>query len=124
MADVDTQMLSRLLKILDRSVKAGEDIAPFAHHPVTLSTKSSPKKPSAKKAAKGKKNDRRSSSQTPRDGDEGDGDPIGNDGSSSVNLNDADFDKLSGLLDVARDSILAADACIALLGSDRLTKQV
>ena len=125
MADVDTQMLSRLLKTLDRSVKAGEDIAPFAHHPVTLSTKSSPKKPSAKKAVKGKKNDPRSSSQTPRDGDEGDGDgPIGNDGPSSVNLNDADFDKLSGLLDVARDSILAADACIALLGSDRLTKQV
>jgi len=55
MADVDTQMLSRLLKTLDRSVKAGEDIAPFAHHPVTLSTKSSPKKPSAKKAVKGKR---------------------------------------------------------------------
>jgi cohesin loading factor subunit SCC2 len=36
----------------------------------------------------------------------------------------ADFDKLAKELDVANESILAADCCIALLGSDRLTKQV
>jgi cohesin loading factor subunit SCC2 len=39
-------------------------------------------------------------------------------------LTNSDFDKLTQVLDTARDSILAADCCIALLGSDRLPKQV
>jgi cohesin loading factor subunit SCC2 len=45
-------------------------------------------------------------------------------GDTSQGPTTADFDNLTKLLDVARDSILAADCCIALLGSDRLQKQV
>jgi cohesin loading factor subunit SCC2 len=121
MADVDTQILSRLLKLLDRSVRAGEDIEPFLYH-VThhapSSTKSSPRKPVTKKISKTKKSDTCSKSQTPKDEDEMEVEEQG-----VPDLGDADFDKLSRLLDVARDSIVAADCCIALLGSDRLTKQ-
>ncbi|KDR82399.1 hypothetical protein GALMADRAFT_220397 [Galerina marginata CBS 339.88] len=126
MTDVDTQILSRLLKTLDRSVRSGEDIDPFVHYASPPSAKSSPKKPSGKKAAKSKKNDRRSRSQTPKaDGEEGEDVVMGDAGPSTLdNLTDVDFDKLDTLLDVARDSILAADCCIALLGSDRLTKQL
>ena len=121
MADVDTQILSRLLKLLDRSVRAGEDIEPlFNHvtHHAPSSTKSSPRKLVAKKNAKTRKSDTRSKSQTPKDEDE-----MEVEEPSTPDLGDADFDKLSRLLDVARDSIVAADCCIALLGSDRLTKQ-
>ena len=125
MADVDTQILSRLLKLLDRSVRAGEDIEPFLNHAIhhaPSSTKSSPRKPDAKKNARTKKSDRRSKSQTPKDEDEmNTGMQV--DEQDTLDLGEADFDKLSRLLDVARDSIVAADCCIALLGSDRLTKQ-
>lgn len=43
---------------------------------------------------------------------------------SSKELDEMDYEKLTRDLEIARDSILAADCCIALLGSDRLTKQV
>ena len=123
--DVDMQQLSRLLKILERSVKAGEDLDPFPHIPASNllpGSKSSPKKASTKKNGKIKKNDRRSRSVTPKEGDTGaNDDPVNEDRPA---LTDADFDKLSALLDAARDSILGADCCIALLGSDRLPKQV
>lgn len=125
MGDLDVQQLSRLLKILDRSVKAGEDIDPFPHAHVSSlssSTKSSPKKPSNKKNSKPRKGERRSRSATPKQGDN-----LAEDeyraGSLTV-ATDADIDKLSTQLDAARDSIFAADCCIALLGSDRLPKQV
>ena len=125
MADVDTQILSRLLKLLDRSVRAGEDIEPFLYHAIhhaPSSTKSSPRKPDAKKNARMKKSDTRSKSQTPKDEDEMNTEMQVED-QGTLDLGEADFDKLSRLLDVARDSIVAADCCIALLGSDRLTKQ-
>ncbi|KAF8968942.1 hypothetical protein BDZ97DRAFT_1797116 [Flammula alnicola] len=125
MADVDTQILSRLLKILERSVKAGEDLEPFAHHAMPSSSKVSPKKPSTKKTVKTKKNDRQSRSQTPRGGDDAEGDDVHlGEPSRSANVDEADFEKLATQLDVARESILAADCCIALLASDRLTKQL
>lgn len=126
MAEVETQVLSRLLKILDRTVKAGEDLDPFRYvAPPPGSAKSSPRK----KSAKVKKTE--SLSQTPGDGlddppsqdterrsvEEEDREP-------EAELTRADYEKLSQTLDVARESILAADCCIALLGSDRLTKQV
>jgi len=37
---------------------------------------------------------------------------------------EADFEKLAKELDIANENILAADRCIALLGSDRLVTQV
>ncbi|PPQ86325.1 hypothetical protein CVT25_005626 [Psilocybe cyanescens] len=126
MTDLDTQILSRLLKILERSVRAGEDIDPFAHRVPPTSTKTSPKKPSTKKASKPKKNDRASRSLTPKVADEEAEDVIMEDSKTApaIDLVGLNFDKLTNLLDIARDSILAADCCIALLGSDRLTKQL
>ena len=125
MADVDTQMLSRLLKILERSIKAGEDIDPFASHQVPVpSARSSPKKPSAKKNAKAKKTERNSRSLTPKDDEGAMREDVTMEGEQIAGDAEADFEKLAKELDVANESILAADCCIALLGSDRLTKQV
>jgi cohesin loading factor subunit SCC2 len=114
-----------ITQLLDRSVRAGEDIDPFLYHRthhVPSSTKSSPRKLAASKNAKTKKGDTRSKSQTPKDED-GMAAGMQVDEQDAPDLGDADFDKLSRLLDVARDGIVAADCCIALLGSDRLTKQ-
>jgi len=122
MSDVDTQMLSRLMKILERTVQAGEDIDAFPYQPAvqSKSVSASPKKPSAKKSAKGKKTDRRSKSQSPQEEKE---QPDAGDGETSK-LGAIEFETLARSLDMARDSILAADCCIAILSSDRLTKQV
>ena len=125
MADLDVQQLSRLLKILDRSVRAGEDVDPFPYAPVSglpSSAKSSPKKPSSKKINKARK---RSRSATPRGGNLAEDEDHDENRSGSLAVpTDTDFDRLSTQLDTARDSIFAADCCIALLGSDRLPKQV
>ena len=132
MAEVETQVLSRLLKLLERNVRAGEDVDPFSssNHASPAAARSSksisPQKKSPKKAARGKKIERRSKSKSPS-GDEGEeesegagsGDPM-----EGQELTESDFDRLARVFDVARDSILAAGCCIALLGSDRLTKQV
>jgi len=133
MAEVDTQVLSRLLKLLERNVRAGEDVDPFpspsgnAGFSATHASKSvSPQKKSPKKPAKSKKNERRSKSKTPggEEGEAEDGDGTGGGHAEEQELTEGDFDNLTRVLDIARDSILAADCCIALLGSDRLTKQV
>ncbi|KXN83113.1 Protein rad9 [Leucoagaricus sp. SymC.cos] len=127
MAEVETQVLSRLLKILDRTVKAGEDLDPFRYvAPPPGSAKSSPRK----KSTKSKKADARPS-QTPRPGSDDlpsqDTDRRSveeEDREFEADLTEVDYEKLSQTLDAARESILAADCCIALLGSDRLTKQL
>jgi len=125
MADVNTQVLSRLLKILERSIKAGEDIDPFAsHHVPAPSARSSPKKPSAKKNTKAKKTERNSRSLTPKDDEGAAREDVTMEGEQVAGDAEADFEKLAKELDIANESILAADCCIALLGSDRLTKQV
>ncbi len=118
-ADVEITTLSRIMKILERSVRAGEDLDPFkADKSVETRVLASPKKG---KVSKKLGSHRRS--QT----------PVGNDEprlSAEVNvadpltITDADLDTLALTLEVARDSILAADCCIALLGADRLPKQV
>jgi cohesin loading factor subunit SCC2 len=125
MAEVDTQVLSRLLKLLERNVRAGEDVDPFPSSAPSHASKSvSPQKKSPKKSTKVKKNDRRSRSRTPGH-DEGETeDWDGEDRAEADELSESDFDKLTRMLDIARDSIFAADCCIALLASDRLTKQV
>ncbi|KAF9457433.1 hypothetical protein BDZ94DRAFT_1326256 [Collybia nuda] len=122
MAEVETQVLARLLKILERNVRAGEDVDPFLYSgmPVQSGSSASPSKKSPKKAARGKKAERRSKSRTP----EGEEDEEPTTYPEASELTDADLDRLSTTLEVARDSILAADCCIALLGSDRLTKQL
>lgn len=127
MAEVETQVLSRLLKVLDRTVKAGEDLDPFRYvAPPPGSAKSSPRKKSgkSKKAADGR------SSETPRlESDDlpsqaTDRRSVEEEREPEVELSEVDYEKLTQILDAARESILAADCCIALLGSDRLTKQL
>lgn len=125
MAEVETQVLARLLKMLERNVKAGEDVDPFLYTgpPVATGGGGSPSKKSPKKPARGKKGERRSKSRTP--GGEEEAELAGSLGLGEVQeLGDTELERLTTVLEIARDSILAADCCIALLGSDRLTKQV
>ncbi|KAH7885125.1 sister chromatid cohesion C-terminus-domain-containing protein [Phlebopus sp. FC_14] len=92
LSDVESSVLSRLIKIIERSVKAGEDLDPFLASVTRPSAPSSP----TKSPTKTKKN-----------------------WSTDVDMRD-----LSVQLEVARDSILAAECCIALLSSDGLTRQL
>ena len=133
MTEIQTHMLSRLLKMLERSVKAGEDLDPFAtasYHgnvapPSGREGTASPRK----KKAGGKKAERRSKSQTPREDAE---DTVMADGNEEEDqgkrerdreMQETDYEHSTKMLDVARDSVLSADCCIALLASDRLPKQ-
>ncbi|KAF7365521.1 Sister chromatid cohesion protein [Mycena venus] len=120
LGDVEPTTLSRILKILERSVKSGEDLDPFAGAAAVgqpASAPTSPKKPSKK--AKGKQ---RSKSHS---GDEAEPEETEVDaGAGPVALTDLDHAKLARALETARDSIFAADCCLALLGAGRLTKQL
>ncbi|KAI0290109.1 hypothetical protein B0F90DRAFT_1654815 [Multifurca ochricompacta] len=119
-SDVETTTLSRILKVLERSVRAGEDLDPFkTDRPPEVRPSASPNKKS--KVSKKPAIDQGSQSQA----------PLGDDEPQSVartaeppQVTDTDLDLLAHTLEVARDSILAADCCIALLGADRLPKQV
>jgi cohesin loading factor subunit SCC2 len=117
MAEVDTLMLSKALKILERSVRAGQDLDPF---PNALHTQtSSPRKTVPKKSSKSSKKAEdvdHENTYHPSPESNGDG--------QLRDLTDLQLEHLTRQLEVARDSILAADCCIALLGSDRLAKQV
>jgi cohesin loading factor subunit SCC2 len=125
-ATLETGILSRLLRILERSVKSGEDVDPFriaSVEPATIPARgeSSPKKSPRKKAVKN--NDRmRSKSATPHNV----GEVEGHDTAESVlePPNDVDVETLLRALEMARDSLLATDCCLTLLSSDRLQKQV
>jgi len=121
MAEVKTSVLARLLKTLQRSVRAGEDIDPFlfSHPGRPTGVHASPSKKSPKKQARGKKHEPHSKSS-----DHEEDEDVHTELDGAADLTEAEFDKLSKALEVARESIVAADCCIALLGSDRLQKQV
>ncbi|KAL4249287.1 Sister chromatid cohesion protein [Abortiporus biennis] len=126
MADIETAMLSRILRILERSVKVGEELNPF---PKSSSSSNDVVPPTPSKKGKGKKKTERdrSKSKTPKPDGIQDDDPMPIDEhapSSAGGISEADLDTLESVLNVARDSVLAADCCIALLSSDRLTKQL
>ncbi|PFH53278.1 hypothetical protein AMATHDRAFT_73479 [Amanita thiersii Skay4041] len=125
MTDVETQTLSRLLKILERSVRAGEDLDPFISRISGGGTTSGPVSPKKQvKKANGKLGGVQVTSQPPQSDEENvvvDSTP-GN--IADPSMRDADDERLSKTLDIARDSVLAADCCIALLASDRLAKQL
>ena len=121
-ADVETTILSRILKMLERSVRAGEDLDPFkADKPPEMRASASPCKKS--KVSKKPVSDQQPQSQAPVGGDEPQTD-AGADTAESPSGTDADLNLLAHTLEVARDSILAADCCLALLSADRLPKQV
>lgn len=120
-ADVETAILSRILKILERSVRAGEDLDPFkADKPLETRASASPSKKT--KVSKKPTADQQLQSQT-LVGDEPQAD-ASTDLAEPPSVTNADLDILAHSLELARDSILAADCCIALLGADRLPKQV
>ena len=142
LSEMEMSMLSRLLKILERSVKVGEDVDPFG----AAERKGSPAKASGKTAgakkgkvgksakAKGKEPARgrdgneaggrvRSRSRTPPVEEHPEGGNSMDDSPDGV-LTDQDFQKLEKLLEAAKESVLAADCCIALLAADKLPKQV
>lgn len=123
MTEIDITMLSRILKVLERSVRAGEDLDPISNVAIdrerlpdsraksTCVSKTTPKSGGGRSKL---------SSSKPSDSVESDNieDP------SPLELTEVDLVNLTRALDIARDSILAADCCIAILGSDRLNKQV
>ncbi|KAG8956027.1 Sister chromatid cohesion protein 2 [Tulasnella sp. 424] len=122
LAELEANTLSRMLKLLGRSVKLGEDLDPFAGPPASISvdapadTAKGKKKSSAKgKAKPDSGGDRaRSRSKTPADG-----------GDAGVNeVSEGDMQNLERTLQVAKESALAADGCLALLCADKLPKQL
>lgn len=122
-ADVETTILSRVLKILERSVRAGEDLDPFkADKPPDMRTSVSPSKKNKVSVTKKPIPDQQLQPQVLVGGEP--------QADSSTNpheppsVTNADLDTVARTLEIARDSILAADCCIALLSADRLPKQV
>lgn len=112
LGDIGTPILSRLMKILERSIKAGEDL-----DPLRTSTHLAPAPPSPSKLKKGQKVS-------------GEGTAVQEEDSSAVHdsnpqqLTESDVRELAVQLEVSRDSILAAECCMALLSGESLTKQV
>ena len=122
-SDLDTTVLGRVIRLLERSVKAGEDLDPFGALRHDNNANCEPRSPS-KKAAKKKSSkveDQRSTSKTPHIGEEVEAD---RDSPSAEGPSEVDLHILTRTLQAARDSVYAADCCIALLSADRLTKQV
>ncbi|KAH7906512.1 hypothetical protein BJ138DRAFT_1071604 [Hygrophoropsis aurantiaca] len=128
-SNIESGILSRLLKILDRSVKAGEDLDPFRITFVRETKNASPRK--SKKHVKPLKNapdfdtamlpDQSADSiavQTEEISTKTD------DLETSLQLTDSDVVQLTRQLEIARDSITAAECCIVLLGTEGLTKQL
>ena len=122
-ADVGTNMLTRTLRLLNRSAKVGEDLDPFQADRVGPAPPE-PATPSKKKGKQKAADQNRSKSKTPKPGEgDADGDVAMNDDTQSDGQT-FDAHTISHTLEVAKDSVLAADCCIALLSSDRLNKQV
>ncbi|KAG8797288.1 Sister chromatid cohesion protein 2, partial [Serendipita sp. 400] len=125
LASMETSTLSRIIKLLERSVTAGEDVDPFAGPIVRLNGSNSVADGPAKSPTKGKKAKRakspegrktRSKSRTPV---EPDAEELGADGEGDV-----DVEKVENSLNLARESVLATDVCLALLSADHLPKQL
>lgn len=122
-ATIETAVLSRLLRLLERSVKAGEDLDPFGTAGVDRTVRKveqSPRKPKAKKAAKSEI--RRSASATPRPTEDMETEDRSD--SNPQELTEVDLETLCRTLEVARESLCATECCLTLLSSDRLQKQV
>lgn len=127
LSSIEIQQLLRIIKILERSITVGEDANPFAGPVVKLTegvaAASAGDESQGKSPAKGKKGKKaktpegrqtRSKSRTPVEADAAEeGDEM-----------EVDSEKVEYALDTAKESVLAADACLALLGSDHLPKQV
>ncbi|KAG6336273.1 hypothetical protein ID866_2827 [Astraeus odoratus] len=112
---IESQILSRLMKILERSIKAGEDLDPFLISAARPSAPSSPTKKGQKQSTAVNDSNGQAS--------EMDREPSPQE-SHHQQLTDGDLRILAIQLEVARDSILAAECCIVLLSGEGLTKQL
>jgi cohesin loading factor subunit SCC2 len=117
LADIETASLSRMLRMLERSVKAGEDSDPLV---TAQSQPVAPPKSPSKKAKTKKTDERRSKSKTPHPDESIEIEEE----TRPEQVTSVDIQALLRSLEVAKDSVYAADCCLALLSSDRLTKQV
>lgn len=140
LSEMETAMLSRVLKTLERSVRVGEDVDPFgaaekkgAVAKATGKGTAGGQKGKVGKNAKGKGargqdgtdvNGRmRSRSKSPLNEEQPEGRNVDENGTDGV-LTEQEFQKLEKSLEAAKESVLAADCCIALLAADKLPKQV
>lgn len=148
LSEIDPATLGRLLKLLERSVTLGEDIAPFAGPAVSevpgyTATSGSPSKKSKKKTAKSSapsetvtrrsRSRSRSRSRNDEDNAEGGFEPHGKKGQVVTNdaegrvgtePNEDDLERLGTILATAHDSVAAASCAVSLLAADSLSKQV
>ena len=118
MGQVETVSLSRVMKILERSVKLGEDVDPFAWTHVAPPSSRKTASLSPKKQARTRK---RSKSKTPVEGEENAQDSTVVEKQEPTAI---DFEKVAMQVEHARDAVLAAECCMTLLSSDRLPKEV
>lgn len=134
LAEVDVLTLSRLLKVLERSVHAGEDLDPIGTliyskkttgpaeglssqntptkaNKLKSSKKGTPGADGMNKAPKSPMHTHSSNENGPPEGVTGD-------------VSEEDLSNLKNGLEFARNCVLAADCCLALLTSDKLAKQL
>ncbi|KAG9034044.1 Sister chromatid cohesion protein 2 [Tulasnella sp. JGI-2019a] len=133
LSDIEVGTFSRVLKLLARSVKLGEDLDPFTGPPPTLASTEEEKlgkgkqKAVPKKKTKPVKRARSGSRAADNDLNElkEDGDLKAADAASSkMGASIDDLEKLESQLQMAKESILAVDACLSLLSADKLPKQL
>ncbi|KAJ1303221.1 hypothetical protein OPQ81_011419 [Rhizoctonia solani] len=111
LGEVDSGNLTRILKILGRSVAKGEDIDPFSSSAGNIIPGSAVKaKLKAKKKGKGNTEEE----MEIEDGKD----------KEEVKLTDEDFERLGRLLEVAKEAAVAADCVLAFLSTEKLPKQL
>jgi cohesin loading factor subunit SCC2 len=128
LGDIDSAILARLLKFLERSIKAGEALDPLrasahvAHAHKNASPRKPKKSPRAQRVVHQDRDVTRSASLgvPEEDGHEYELDST----HTPQELTEADLHDLSKQLEISRDSILAVECFVALLSGEGLTKQV
>lgn len=112
LSDIESTVLLRVMKILERSIKLGENLDPFHTLVPRTAMLSSPVKEGQKQPTLRDDHELEVDSHSPpRE-------------MSDQRLTESELHNLSTQLEIARDSILAAECCIALLSGEGLTKQV
>ncbi|CAE6459153.1 unnamed protein product [Rhizoctonia solani] len=111
LSEVDSGNLTRILKVLGRSVAKGEDMDPFNSSVGNVVPGSAMKaKLKGKKKSKG-------NAEEEMEADEGKE-------KEEVQLADEDFARLGRVLEVAKEAAIAADCVLAFLSTEKLPKQL
>lgn len=130
LGDIDSDILARLLKILERSIKAGEALDPLRSsvhvpHADKMASPRKPKKsPRTQRVVHQDRDATRSASLSVPEEDVHECELELDSTDMPQELTEADIHDLSKQLELARDSILAVECCVALLSGEGLTKQV